>query len=408
MGSALKALLVGAGFNNKGAELMVAACVQWLRSIDNNIEVYMSPLEARSIKNLELYQLLPLQSLLPPLSWSPTRFALAGTFEYLTNVLFYSKYSQFRKPKLAKLKDIDIVFDISGLAYSDKWGTRPISNLRRLVLACESRGTKYVLMPQAFGPFELPINQVNMKIVLENATQTYARDAKSLRACERLDLTFKDKVKLSGDLSSLVRVRGIAMKDALADKCKAKPTYAIVPNARMLDKGGLVWQTQYIDWISSVAEYISQRSEIHCTILAHTDSIEDQKLVMLVWEELQRRNVSRSVYDLEVRSAVELKELIASYTFVIGSRYHALTSALYLGIPCLGTSWQHKYEELFKEFGIDEYMIPAPVEVRDLINNLLDIEQLGKLKMQIARIADTKRNALRQELAELATRVLIK
>ena len=49
-------------------------------------------------------------------------------------------------------------------------------------------------------------------------------------------------------------------------------------------------------------------------------------------------------------NALETKGLIASSYLVISSRFHGVASALNSCVPCLATSWSHKYQCLFDDF----------------------------------------------------------
>ena len=64
-----------------------------------------------------------------------------------------------------------------------------------------------------------------------------------------------------------------------------------------------------------------------------------------------------------------LKGVLKNADFLIGSRFHALISSLTQSVPVIGLGWSHKYQELFADFGIDDFLI-------NVDRNFLKIEEL--------------------------------
>ena len=53
----------------------------------------------------------------------------------------------------------------------------------------------------------------------------------------------------------------------------------------------------------------------------------------------------------------KLKALISTAYLCVTSRFHGVASALNSCVPCLATSWSHKYEELFRDYGMTDCVL---------------------------------------------------
>jgi glycosyltransferase involved in cell wall biosynthesis len=73
---------------------------------------------------------------------------------------------------------------------------------------------------------------------------------------------------------------------------------------------------------------------------------------------------------IEPGSALDVKAIIGHSKLVVCSRYHGCVSALSQNIPCIGTSWSHKYQQLFAEYDVSRWLLTATMS-KQTINALI-------------------------------------
>lgn len=268
------------------------------------------------------------------------------------------------------VKALDAIIDISGFAYSAQWGEYPMRALLDLIGRLES-DVPVILLPQAFGPFKNDDQRRLMIRILERATRVYVRDAQSWSyLAEIAPELLERKAKLSGDFTALLKVTSSGVRnDRLA---------WVVPNYRMMDQTGE--KAAYLDFLRmAIAELGAAGWQ--ASILIH-----EQEVDMRVVEAIGLN--TGTVRCVAAENATHAKQLIGQAGLVVGSRFHALVSALSQGVPAVGVGWSHKYAELFADYESSELLLHS---VRDH----------RRLKEQLAALAD------RASHASISTRLAV-
>jgi colanic acid/amylovoran biosynthesis protein len=330
------------GTANKGAELMLRAVARQRDAWGGGVELAVHPNKGpyRQRAQLGLYQKLWLGRLGP----------LGGP---VTSLIPRGARRSFG---LVTENEIDGVLDASGFAYSDQWGPRAAEHLAGMAARWRSRGTPTILLPQALGPFTQPRLCDAFRRALDSVDLVFARDRISLQHVRDLG-PVRARIEQAPDFT-------VAMPGTLPPGYEPRPRQvAVVPNLRMVDKGTAEVRDRYVDVLAECVRHLRARG-YEPFVLVH-DPTSDFAI-----SERLREQVGGELRMEYQDDPGHLKGILGECHAVIGSRFHALVSALAQGIPCLAMGWSHKYEMLFEEFGVPECVVRATDPTEDVLADL--------------------------------------
>jgi colanic acid/amylovoran biosynthesis protein len=317
--------LRGVEFVNKGAELMLHAIQAAVAGFNRPVRLVMETSPRATKKQIRAAGLLP-----------KSRF---GLFDDV------------------KESEVDMILDASGFAYGDTWGAKKAN--RRLgahIRRWKQAGKTVILLPQAFGPFRVPELRKEMAVIFKEADRVYVRDSVSMRHVQGIHSG--PNILQTPDFTNLVAP--IAPKSA-ADFAER---VAVIPNIKMIEavpKGG----PGYIDTMAGILAAIRKEGREPFLLLHEADKdVEVAKLI----------NATQTV-PLQVVAEthpLRIKGIIGASYAVVTSRFHGLVSALSQGVPCIATSWSHKYEELLAEYGYPQGLIGKDTDVAGRVAQMLD------------------------------------
>lgn len=361
----------GVGFINKGAELMLRAILEKLKVGAPQAKIVMevnasSPYFDRGL--LGIYQK-------PKLRIMGFDFSLLAIFipkivrRYLTE-----RYG------LIFPVDVDVILDASGFAYGDQW---PLGNARlaaREAKRLSKRGGNYIFLPQAFGPFTRKAEKAAITKALQNATAIFARDDESLLHVR--EIIRGDVVQHYPDFTNAVSAQKVDVTES------GQPFGVVIPNFKMLTKMG---RRKYLDILLAACKSMHELG-LKVVLLNHQGT-KDASLC----KELIGIFDAECLY-IQEPDPIRVKGIIGASAVVVCSRFHGCVSALSQGVPCIGTSWSHKYETLFKDYGRAPFVIRGDIgeqEMKALIEDVmspLSAEHLRKIEFYKVRTSEMWRN----------------
>lgn len=359
----MKIVLTGVETNNKGAELMLYAILQQIERKYPKAEVYIEPEMNR--QGLD-YVHTKVKLRYWPFENFVNKTHLNGIFRRLHLPLKWLKDTRAVKA--------DYLLDGSGFCFSDQcgmWGRK--ADWWEAVLKRQyDNGAKIVFLPQAFGPLQQDDTKDAMRVLNKYASLIMPRERVSYDYIEKSGLVDMQKVKTFTDFTSLVEgvfpIKYEQLRDGIC----------VIPNMKMIDKGSISME-DYLELLSSIID--EGKKSGHPVYLLNHEGKKDEWLACEC-----RKRLHNSIEVVSNINALEVKGLIASAYLVVTSRFHGLASSLNSCVPSLATSWSHKYSELFKDYGLDDYVLPlddidAAVEmVKGLIDERANVEVRNKLE----------------------------
>ncbi|MDO6426509.1 polysaccharide pyruvyl transferase family protein [Thalassotalea sp. 1_MG-2023] len=339
----------GVQFVNKGAELMLASVVERVKQYWPEAEIVLegnpfSPYKSRAM--LGAFQKLSLRKNVLDLNFIAY---------YLPN--FIRNY--LKKWGVVTEADIDVVLDAAGFAYGDQWGALKIKHLGGELKRYKKNGCKYIFLPQALGPFTRSEDIKVLKNHLPKAALICAREQQSY-----------DNIRdIIGDASNLIQYPDFtnAVKGVVPDYWQDGDTkVCFIPNSNMIgDKNqNESWKKNYLDIMKLLMEKTQELGLVPVLLNHEGDGDRDicEKLNSFFDNKLEV---------IEESDPLKVKGIIGASKAIVCSRFHGCVSALSQSIPNLGTSWSHKYEQLFNEYIVPELLI-NPNSSKDDLERLLD------------------------------------
>lgn len=363
----MKIVLTGVETNNKGAELMLYAILQEIEKKFPEAIVYI-PVD--SVKQGIDYVQTKLKLRNKPFA---TLIQLCRKF-YITGVLYRLKLPCLFLTDIHSVKGTDYLIDASGFVFSDLWNPSDAVCYKweHQLEGYRKQKTKIIFLPQAFGPLERPNTKRLINSIAKNSDVIFARDDISYNYLSKYGISV-NKLKLFPDFTASVDGMFPPKYNHL------KGAVCIIPNCRMIDKGNTVSYDDYLTFLSKTIELCIRKGK--SVYLLNHEGLSDEKFALKCAEQLDHK-----IEVITGLNALEVKGLISTAYLCITSRFHGAASALNTTVPCLATSWSHKYIELFKIYGLE--------------NNILPLNDFECASLMIEAYLDKdKNNQVREKLA---------
>ena len=351
-------LLTGAEFNNKGAEAMTLVALKNIYGYDKEAKVYMMYFgkypEFDLKKEVIFFEVstYQIENMLGKLS----KYFLRDRIKDFIKAFIPWKKSLFWQYRKAKniLKSIDVAIDISGFSFSSKWGDADTIEFSNKLLLMKKYGAKVYLMPQSFGPYDYEDSSV-LKYglsALNLCDKIFAREKTGYDSLIKFGLTnveyCPDSVLIEEDFNPMILLKNKNSLERI--DFKNEHNVAIVPNYRLIDRGGYN-SKRLMDTYSIIIEELLDSYTVY--LIAHAG--EDLELCKKIKN--MYTNEPNVILVDHVMLSYNYENACKNFDFVIGARYHAIVHAYKQGTPALVLGWADKYQDIMCLLKQERYLL---------------------------------------------------
>ncbi|MDW5265958.1 MULTISPECIES: polysaccharide pyruvyl transferase family protein [Acidobacteriaceae] len=403
----MKVLLLGVGFNtqNMGVGALASGAVRCLRAHGRNPDIslldYGTEDEVRTVDSDGRWLSIPIVTM--RFSWKLYLGNNIIILLLLSLMLRLFPFQRLREAVLARNRSLrriceaDIAASISGGdSFSDIYG------LGRFFYVCLPQilvlllNKDLVLLPQTVGPFMGRLPRWIARMILGRAQRVYSRDYIGLEQVERL-LGHNYNIgrhRFCYDLGFVVEPRPPKqLLIAGLNELSARELPIVGFNI-----SGLLWtggyshknmfglRSNYQQMVHAIIDHLISSKQTCVLLLPHVfgrevHSESDALVCEQIFNELGKKYEGRlGVLQTELDQC-EIKSVIGSCEFFIGSRMHACIAALSQQIPAVAVAYSEKFSGVLNTIGVPSLVADARQMDNEQILRLIDEAYDGRKEL---------------------------
>ena len=371
-----RVLIVGANFNNKGAQSMLFITVDELKKRIPDSEIYYAGCDVfdkETYTFCELYY----SDEAREIAFNEKSVFLEAKCWVKDCVKFVigKRNNLFRYKEVKNtIESIDLIIDVSGFNLGKKWSIEIQESYLNNIRLAKKYNIPIIMMPQSFGSFDYPKDKEfllqEIGELLKYPKVIFAREKEGYdMLIEQFGLT---NVQLSTDLvlqNNGVDISNIYKKPLKKmDLPRVEPgSVAIIPNTQCFNHGD---KSKNIQMYKVIISYLIEKGK---TVYIFRHSREDFPICKLIAEQFDSEKVR--LLDNEF-SCIEYDEFVKRFDFVICSRFHGIVHAYRNYIPCILLGWAIKYKELAANVGQEQFAFDITEDSFDAVHIKEAIEAL--------------------------------
>lgn len=347
-------LIVGANFDNKGAQSMLFVTIDELKKRLPKCNIYFAGCEIFDENVYAFHELYYSEN---------AKYIALNKYSFLLRMkcflkdcikpLFGKKHNLFRFNEVKNnLSKFDLMIDISGFNIGEKWSIEVQEAYLNNIRLARKFDIPMFMMPQSFGGFDYSPEKKfllsEIKELLAYPKIIYAREKEGHRMLyENFRLT---NVARSTDL--VLQNAGINISNIYKNQPDIilpeifAGAVAVIPNIQCFNHGDRDKNLKLYEKI--IEKLLKENRPIY--IFRH--SSEDLPICKQIKELFPQKEVVLLDQNF---SCIEYDELIRNFDFIICSRFHGIVHAYRNYVPSILLGWAIKYQELAQNVGQENY-----------------------------------------------------
>ena len=303
---------------------------------------------------------------------------------------------------LTALKEADFVGDIhGGDSFSDIYGLRRfiIGRIPDIIALLMKKNP--VLLPQTYGPYSHKITRFIARYIMTRSPNIISRDQEGSKVVQKLlrDTNIGKKVIFCPDVAftlDSVKMHKVDIDPPINLPLEV-PLVGININGLMYNEGytrdnmfGLKFD--YKIFIHNLINRFMKETPVQLLLVPHAFGIpgninSDPDACKDVMNALADTSKNRIHLLIQECDQSEIKGIISSCDFFVGSRMHACIAALSQGIPTMGVAYSQKFKGVFDSIGSGDTVLDArSLDEETIINKILDcFERRNEIKIDVKK-----------------------
>jgi polysaccharide pyruvyl transferase WcaK-like protein len=294
--------------------------------------------------------------------------------------------------------EVDIVVDLSGISFTDYFGTmNPIEHSYNILL-CRLLKKPIVKYSQAMGPFEQKLNRFLAKIFLPKVDLLVARGEITERYLREIGIT--KQIYVLADSAFLLQPAPLKrVEEIFVDECvnkdEAGQFIGISVNYNLYK-----WceshssENRYITLMAKIADYLVDNLNAKVVFVPHAISPDSRDDRFVVEEICRIMKNKHKIYAIKKEyDPTELKGIVGQFDLFIGARFHSIIASTSMHVPTVVIAWSHKYYEMMKMLGQEKYVCDYKTvtfnelvsKIKDIWINKEEIENELRIKTEVAK-----------------------